>query len=567
MTKSEKQRLCMGWMSVLDEEGKGPRCGYFKNSKSSSREYLPLRSELMGRYLIGKLLSQNGESAVYLAYDLAEECKIYVSEYFPTTLARRNESDSSVFVKNGREAQFKSLLYDFIENAEILHGISAKHGGIVPVLDIFNENGTAYIVYRYIQGQTLAEYIQENGGELTWTQAKHMIMPFLKMISILNQKGIIHRGISPDTLLVDIKGRLWLFGFGCSAVRTGESELDAELFDGYSAPEQYAANGWQGTWTDVYGISAVLYRMLTGTLPVSAELRKEKDSLYPPNMLNRAIPQNVSDAIDNGMIIQVEKRTPSVDKLVVGLLEAADSNTAVFSTGDNALHGQEAQRPAFLNIPFWLKVMLITVVLLSIVMISVYFGVIRPQTMRDAAASSQAAASSLAEERKIEEERLAAEAEKAKGTPIPNFAGQFAKRVQENTGYSDKYIFSIEQDYNEDGVAPGVIYDQLPSAGTPIPDGKRSVVLYVSKGSRIVPMPYLIGSTIELAGRTMSDLKIFTDVRYEESETVEPGLVIRASVEPYADVTKEKDMVYIYVSKKASASKKESSPDEIWIGP
>lgn len=562
MTDGEKQNLCMGCMSMLDEDGKCPQCGYFENKKASSREYLPVRAEISERYLVGKMLAQNGERALYLGYDLEEDRKIYISEYFPYTIAKRNESDSSITARYGKEAQYKSLLYDFIENAEILRDICVKHTGIVPVLDVLSQNGTSYAIYRYIQAQTLSEYLLVSGGELTWAQAKPMIMPLLKTLSAFNQKGVIHRGISPDALLVDDKGKLWFFGFGGSAVRTGGSELTCELFSGYSAPEQYAANGWQGAWTDVYGVAAVLYRMLTGTLPVSAELRRERDSLYPPNMLNKKIPQNVSDAIDGAMAVSVEKRTQSTDKFVVELLETSESNTAIFSSGSAGRRGRQSDS-LFGAIPYWLRVMLVTIVLLIIVVMIAYFGFIVPQISREAEASSLAAASSMAEVQRIEDERIASELEQAKGDPMPDFSGQFATRIQSNPAYKDKYVFTVEEEYNEDGVAPGVVYDQLPSAGTHVAEEGASVVLYVSKGSQIAAMPYLIGSTVELAGRTLADLKIFTDIKYEDSTAVEPGLVIRTSVEPYADVTKEKDIVYLYVSRKPVVS----VPDEIWITP
>jgi len=529
-------------MSALASEGKCPHCGY-QSSKYFSREFLPPRTELAGRYLVGKLQRHNGEGASYIGYDLEEDLKIMISEYLPLTLASRNESDGSVTAKNGREAQFKALRDDFMENARLIRQLCEKAAGIMPVLDIFAENGTAYVIYRYIQAVPLAEYLLENGGEISWPLAKPMIMPLLKTLTTLHQKGAIHRGISPETLLVDSKGKLWLSGLGVSAVRTGYSELDCELFEGYAAPEQYAANGWQGTWTDVYAAGAVLYRMLTGTMPLSAEIRKQKDSLYPANMLNHSIPENVSDAIDSAMLVAADKRTQNVEKLVAGLLEATDSNTAIFDAreyGKTEEPAEKSRRKGIRDWPFPLRVMLYTSIALGSVMVIVYFAVIKPSMNKSTeSVPSSDMESSLDEPSEPE----------TQGTPVPNFSGQFLQKVMNNPEYQEKYTFIVKEEYNEDDIPAGVIYDQSPSAEVPMLN-KGSVILYVSKGSQVTKMPYLVGSTLELALRTLESMNIYYDVITQEDENAEPGLVIKTSLEPGDNVTKEKDVVYLYVNKK-----------------
>ena len=89
--------------------------------------------------------------------------------------------------------------------------------------------------------------------------------PIFTTLSLIHNAGIIHRGICPENILITVKGEIKLIGFCISSMRTQNTELNAELYSGYAAPEQYNSLEWQGTWTDVYAISAVLYRMLTGT--------------------------------------------------------------------------------------------------------------------------------------------------------------------------------------------------------------------------------------------------------------------------------------------------------------
>ncbi|MBQ5336703.1 MAG: PASTA domain-containing protein, partial [Oscillospiraceae bacterium] len=114
--------------------------------------------------------------------------------------------------------------------------------------------------------------------------------------------------------------------FCIAAVRTNKEELSSELFKGYAAPEQYSPAIWQGTWTDVYGISSVLYRILTGCMPTEALLRNEADDLTPPASLNVDIPDNVSEAIIGGMRMAGEDRIQTVNELTALAFRPADDD-------------------------------------------------------------------------------------------------------------------------------------------------------------------------------------------------------------------------------------------------
>ena len=116
-----------------------------------------------------------------------------------------------------------------------------------------------YAVSQYSKTISFADFLMRSGGELTWIQAKRLLMPLFLHVSALHKVGMIHRGISPDTLRLDSKGQLYLSGFCIVSARTDRSELEAELFSGYAAPEQYSLSSWQGRWTDVYALAAVLY--------------------------------------------------------------------------------------------------------------------------------------------------------------------------------------------------------------------------------------------------------------------------------------------------------------------
>ena len=131
-------------------------------------------------------------------------------------------------------------------------------------------------------------------------------MPLFTTITYLHSNGLVHRGISPESIRVNAKGQLMLWGFGTDALYSKDTIIEPSL-SAYTAPEQYKCGGWQGAWTDVYSIAAVLYKSLTGTLPSDAESRKEVDQLCPPEELNINIPSEVSDAIMNSSSVGITR--------------------------------------------------------------------------------------------------------------------------------------------------------------------------------------------------------------------------------------------------------------------
>ena len=93
--------------------------------------------------------------------------------------------------------------------------------------------------------------------------------------------GLLHRGISPETVFITKTGSAKLSGYATLGLRTADSELKSQMFDGYAAPEQYAVAEFDGKYTDIYGLGALFYRVLTGKTPVPANLRRMNDTLPP----------------------------------------------------------------------------------------------------------------------------------------------------------------------------------------------------------------------------------------------------------------------------------------------
>ncbi len=299
-----------------------PYCGY-PDDTPYDPNYAPPGTELNDRYTIGVKIGHNSEGANYIGYNSSIGCKVLIREYMPVGLCRRVRGRATISVLPERVVQYKALMAEFSDlNKSLAQMRNLQH--IIPTLDMFTANNTTYVVYEYLEGIKLVEYLKDHAGELTWHQVSSMFPTFFTTLSLMHNSHVIHRAISPDTIYVTPKNELRLCGFSIYDVRTMHLELPSELFQGYAAPEQYTPGAKQGTFTDVYGICAVLYRLLTGCQPVDAPSRLQQDNLSAPYELNQNIPKNVSEAIVKGLCLDSEKRTQTITELVTQLFEQTE---------------------------------------------------------------------------------------------------------------------------------------------------------------------------------------------------------------------------------------------------
>ncbi|MBQ8175487.1 MAG: PASTA domain-containing protein [Oscillospiraceae bacterium] len=327
----ERLNLCYGCMNPIEDGTEiCPECGYHLGAPHLP-SYLAPGITLNDRYVIGKLKSYNGESADYIAFDTITESKVIVKEYMPDTLCSREKGGSTINVNSNCMPQYKTFLSEFAELNKVLSKMRTLNH-INAAIDMFAANNTAYVVFGYLEGMTMGEYLKMNAGELDWDEVKKLFPPIFTTLSLVHNAGLVHRGISPENIIITDNGELKLTGFCISDARTANTELASEIYNGYAAPEQYNSNNWQGTWTDVYGISALLYRILTGVVPTEATSRMSNDNLIEPAQLNPNIPRNVSKVIMNGMNMNGEMRIQTITELVTQLFEQPDYNSKRLSS-------------------------------------------------------------------------------------------------------------------------------------------------------------------------------------------------------------------------------------------
>ena len=319
--------LCRHCFCAMEEgETVCPVCGK-KPDAENPEQALPPGTVLSGRYRIGTVLHHNDLLTTYLGWDTEKDRKVQVEEFFPGILKRAEDGRGIMLISAESKTLFRTMASDLHDRWKRLTEIN--HKAMLKTLVLFSENDTLYRVTEYLRMEPLESYL-ERQGEMSLTDARQLISPLISLLSQLHNMGLTHCGISPQNIYVDSRKRVVLDGFALPELRTVGNGLHAELYAGYSAPEQYSKALWQGEWTDIYSLGAVLYRMLAGQAPVSAELRGEKNFLSPLAKLRPDLPENVCDGIMRALNIDHKQRYRSMEAFSAALLEESGANTAVF---------------------------------------------------------------------------------------------------------------------------------------------------------------------------------------------------------------------------------------------
>lgn len=317
----------------------------FKNQPYPSHT-LPSGTILNQKYCISSVLGEGGFGITYAAYDTKCGDKVAIKEYFPAGLATREYQNGIPFVSHFQgqlETSFEKGLKRFQNEAAALktfHNLS----NLISIEAVFEENGTAYFVMEYIEGITLKHFIEQN-GPLSFDELFPLMVPILEALDKIHKKGIIHRDISPDNLMLSDDNQLHLIDFGAFSLENPNETktMTVILKAGYAPPEQYLSDGKIGAWTDVYGICATIYMALTGAAPQEAIRRIQKDTLEPPYP-KAAIRQWQSNALMKGLALEISQRFRSVEKLYDALTLPPSLKEATTVTIDTPSAGKKIKK-------------------------------------------------------------------------------------------------------------------------------------------------------------------------------------------------------------------------------
>ncbi|MBZ4193107.1 MAG: DUF1566 domain-containing protein [Candidatus Contendobacter sp.] len=312
----ELQDLCMGCMAENGGAAVCPQCGFAESQVTTGGGlYLPPRTVLNERYVIGRVLGQGGFGIIYLAFDVTLNLKLAIKEFLPRELAARGADGVSVSVYQDQARQlFAYGLEQFLAEARTLARLS-EHPGIVTVRDFFVANGTGYLAMSYLDGLTLKDYVARKGGRLPFLAGFRALLPVMDALREVHQLGLLHRDISPDNIYLTRDKQVKLIDFGAARVALGErsKSLSVIFKPGFAPEEQYRSKGNQGPWTDVYALAGTLYYAITGHVPPEALNRLAEDTLSPPSALGVDIPPAAEAVLLKALAVRADGRYPTVE--------------------------------------------------------------------------------------------------------------------------------------------------------------------------------------------------------------------------------------------------------------
>ncbi len=478
---------------------------------------LPVGTVLAGRYTVGEMLSIDGEGILYRGAENLGRFRVTIKEYLPITLTAERTAESTLRPKTGSEVLFKTTRMDFADLYRSIQRITPANG-LEAVLDVVEANNSVYAILENLGGTPLDQWLENHPGTIRPDDACTMLQPVFEGVAAMHKIGLVHRGICPENIRVMENDRCRLAGYATVGLRTAGSGLHEQLYEGYSAPEQYSTAEFEGRYTDEYSLAAVFYRMVCGQAPVPAAQRIVADSNPRAKSVNGSLPLYVSQVLQLGLRLRPMERIQTVPQLYQALSSkeytAELTRTMKPETPVRTAQPEPERKEHLLS----LKALLAGIVILLSILILLTLWSVLSQHIHQPAAS--AAESEPASSEVMVPQNL-----------VPNFIGMDYTQVQNNREYTSMYLFYVTEEYSDTAPA-GQIIQQEPSADTVLKAGE-TIRLVVSKGPQMAEMPNIIGFTqdgavkeLEARGLVASCFMVVNDGSYAS------GCVVRTSEEP-----------------------------------
>lgn len=483
--------LCMNCFEPLTAGSICRNCG-FDNDSFADSLFLSRRTVLAERYVVGNVIAKESDSVTYIGYDTERQAVITMREFLPKGICNRLEGNNDVHVRERFRKNFSAYKNSFIKLWKTLKGLNSL-SAVIPVLDIFEQNETAYAVCEKIDSVSLRDFLIRNtDNHILWDKARLMFMPILTTIEALHENGIIHGGINPDNLVLCRDGKVRLAGFCISECCTSSSELGFQAAPGYTALEQYNNNHKICPATDIYAFSACIYRALVGTNPPDAPAREINDKLMIPNSIAEKIPAHVIRALGGGLQIYPENRIQSVDDFRE-LLSAAPSVVANAATAPAASVNEDKEEKKEELLPEKKdnhdkkKMIIITAVIAAVIIIATaVFCIVKLSGSREVPTDPSTSQS-------------------AKYT-VPDFckAGYTEEDIKNQASWNLQFSITFKEEYSKD-VEAGIVFAQSVEANTEVEQG-TAIILTVSKGIETVQIIDVGGLDRDEAVKKLEDL-------------------------------------------------------------
>lgn len=496
-------KLCMNCFEPLTSGSVCKNCGFYNDSVTESM-YLPRKTILAKRYIVGNVISRESDAVTYAGYDTEREAVVTIREFLPKDICNRLEGNNDVHVRERYRKGFVNYKESFKKLWRTLKGLNSL-SAVIPVLDIFEENETAYTVCEKMTSVSLHEFLIRNtDNRIQWDKARLMFMPILTTIEALHENGIVHGGISPDNLVLCRDGKVRLAGFCISECGKATSELGFSAVPGYTALEQYNNNHKICPATDIYAFSACIYRALVGTNPPEAPAREVNDKLMIPNSIAEKIPAHVIRALGGGLQIYPENRIQTVEDFRELLSAApsvvANSVSATSAAVNEPKEEKQSRSEIVKKNNKKKKIMIISAVAAVIIVAVAVFCVYKFGGAVNEPETTQPPVENLAK------------------YTVPDFckAGYTETDIKNQASWNTQFSITFQQEYSKD-VEEGIVFEQSVKAGTDVEQG-TAIILTVSKGIETVSVPDVGGldrdeavKKIEESGLKATVVTIYND--------------------------------------------------------
>lgn len=529
--------LCMGCMQELNGSTVCPHC-HFDNSEVQPSPFLPLGTELAGRYLTGVGLDTNGESTCYIAYEKQTGNVVIVTEFLPIGLFSRDEGQTELKVNYDDRLTFNKLRDEFVSYFRIVSDLKDL-SALTNIVDIFQENNTVYVVEEKEDLIPFEEYIERSNGRLDWDIARPLFMPVISALEALHKRGIGHYAVAPKNLFITTSGKIRMSGYATENERKRGTALKSQLFSGAAAPEQYEENFPLDDITDIYGLCSTLFYALTGHLPKSALERLKDSRLLMSTSTVKSLPPHVVSALANGLQVQRENRITDFDELRSQLSVAhtakAIQDEISRTASMNITKEQARQKNGMSHASIVIISVAVTVLVLGIA--GVFWLMQNPLAGVFSGNNDATAASTSSTE--------------WTGPVVPNYVGMKYEDVVKAAAADDTVV--VYRDYNDaysDKYAEGVVMQQYPPAGSKVDqeDG-ITVSVTVSLGAQMRELPAIQGNKIDEAAQSLADAGLLATAEYQYSDTVAENRVIGYKNHVAGDTLESGSNIIIIVSK------------------
>ena len=295
---------------------------------------LKIGTILRGIYRIDSYLSSGGFGNTYVATNIEFDERVAIKEFFMKGVTQREDNQTTVSVSNSENTNsFLEQKEKFKKEARRIRQLKNEH--IVAVHDLFEENGTAYYVMDYVDGENLAERLKRTGKPMTEQEVRELLPQILNALKSVHDAGIWHLDLKPANIMVDKSGHIKLIDFGASkqlnAQKGGATTSTAISYtNGYAPREQMEQNYDKfGPWTDIYALGATLYTLLTNKRPplptdIDDDTSEDKNNALP-------FPINVSNEMKQMVLWLMNtnrsQRPQTVASIIVELSDAFQYDT------------------------------------------------------------------------------------------------------------------------------------------------------------------------------------------------------------------------------------------------